>query len=279
MIGYRTEAAQRASFHAAGAGGVALIHPHAAAAGVDKMESAGTIQTEIERRVERLAWPKLEAALDERGFALIPALLRSGECAAVAAMYGHRDLFRSRVEMARFRFGLGEYKYFAAPLPPLVAALRASLYLRLAPIATRWSESLRIGAEYPATLDRFLHACRAAGQTRPTPLVLRYAAGGYNCMHQDLYGEVFFPLQATVMLSRPEIDFAGGEFLLAEQRPRAQSRVEAIRLERGMAIVFATRWRPARGVRNVYRAAVRHGVSTVARGGRTTLGVIFHDAR
>jgi hypothetical protein len=243
------------------------------------MESAETIQTQIERRVARLDWRALEGALDDRGFALIPALLRADECAAVVAMYGRRELFRSRVEMARFRFGLGEYKYFAAPLPPLIGALRTSLYRRLAPIAARWSESLRMGLGYPAALDQFLCACRAAGQTKPTPLVLRYAAGGYNCMHQDLYGEVFFPLQATVMLSRPESDFTGGEFLLAEQRPRAQSRVEAIRLERGMAIVFATRWRPVRGARSVYRAAIRHGVSTVTRGDRTTLGVIFHDAR
>lgn len=243
------------------------------------MESVETIQTEIERRVARLDWRALEGALDDRGFALLPALLRAGECAAVAAMYDRRELFRSRVEMARFRFGLGEYKYFAAPLPPLVAALRASLYRRLAPIAARWSESLRMAAEFPPTLDQFLCACRAAGQAKPTPLVLRYAAGGYNCMHQDLYGEVFFPLQATVMLSRPESDFTGGEFLLAEQRPRAQSRVEAIRLERGMGIVFATRWRPVRGARSVYRAVIRHGVSTVTCGDRTTLGVIFHDAR
>lgn len=255
-----------------------MIRPRAAA-DVVTMECTETIQTKIERRVGRLEWPAIEAALDDRGFALIPALLRAGECAAVAAMYHRRELFRSRVEMARFGFGLGEYKYFAAPLPPLVAALRAALYRRLAPLAARWSESLRMVAEFPPTLDQFLCACRAAGQAKPTPLVLRYAAGGYNCMHQDLYGEIFFPLQATVMLSRPESDFAGGEFLLAEQRPRAQSRVEAIRLERGMAIVFATRWRPVRGARSVYRAAIRHGVSTVTRGDRTTLGVIFHDAR
>ncbi len=243
------------------------------------MESGGTNEAAIERRIARLDWPAIEAALDDRGFALVPALLRPGECAAVAATYERRELFRSRVEMARFRFGLGEYKYFAAPLPPLIAALRASLYARLAPIAARWSRALRMGVEFPPALAEFLRACHAAGQTRPTPLLLRYAAGGYNCMHQDLYGEVFFPLQATVMLTRPETAFAGGEFLLAEQRPRAQSRVEAITLARGMAVIFATRWRPVQGVRGSSRVAVRHGVSTVARGRRTTLGIIFHDAR
>lgn len=243
------------------------------------MEPKAAIEAEIEGRVARLDWPAIAAALDDRGFALVPALMRPGECAAVARMYERRELFRSRVEMARFRFGLGEYKYFAAPLPPIVASLRASLYGRLAPIATRWSRALRLGADYPPTLDEFLRACHSGGQSRPTPLLLRYAAGGFNCMHQDLYGELFFPLQATVMLSRPEIDFAGGEFLLAENRPRAQARVEAIALARGMAVIFATRWRPIQGARGAYRAAVRHGVSTIARGRRMTLGIIFHDAR
>jgi len=180
--------------------------------------------------------------------------------------------------MARHRFGVGEYKYFAAPLPKPVAELRAALYARLAPLANRWTEALGLAERYPADLDRWLARCAAHGQRRPTPLLLRYTAGGYNCLHQDLYGALAFPLQVTIVLGRPGVDWDGGEFLLVEQRPRMQSRGEAIVLARGEAIVFPNRWRPVAGTRGSYRVTVRHGVSTIRRGERLTLGVIFHDA-
>jgi uncharacterized protein len=181
--------------------------------------------------------------------------------------------------MQRLRFGVGEYKYFARPLPPLVAALRAAVYSRLAPIANRWSSAMGGGEPYPAELARFLEICRSVGQTKPTPLLLRYEAGGYNCLHQDLYGEAAFPIQLTCLLSRRGTDFSGGEFLLIENRPRAQSRGEAITLEQGEAILFATNERPVAGSRGYYRVMMRHGVSRVRRGRRLTLGVIFHDAK
>jgi hypothetical protein len=181
--------------------------------------------------------------------------------------------------MARFRFGLGEYKYFAMPLPPIVAELRASLYPRVAPVANEWMKALRMRLSFPEILDDFLERCHRSGQTRPTPLLLRYEAGGYNCMHQDLYGEIAFPLQFTFVLSRHGADYAGGEFLLLEQRPRAQSRCDAIVLEQGAAIVFATRYRPVMGSRGFYRVNMRHGISGVQSGHRFALGIIFHDAK
>jgi hypothetical protein len=230
-------------------------------------------------RVAALDWPALTAALDEHGYALTPALLTPAECAELDGLYDIRERFRSRVDMARFRYGLGEYKYFGNPLPGLVTELRAAIYLRLAPLANRWMSALKLEALFPAALDDFIARCHAQGQTRPTPLLLRYTSGGYNCMHQDLYGEIFFPLQLTCLLSRREVDFTGGEFMLAEQRPRAQSRCEALTLEQGQAILFATRWRPVKGVRGFYRVNVRHGVSTIRTGHRTTLGIIFHDAK
>jgi len=229
--------------------------------------------------LQKLDWAQIRAQLDERGYAKLPPILTSEECADLIALYERRECFRSRVDMARLRFGVGEYKYFAAPLPPPVALLRAALYPATAAIANDWMAELRITDRFPAALDAFLEHCHRQGQTKPTPLMLRYSAGGYNCLHQDLYGEIVFPLQFTFMLSRAEADYRGGEFLLMEQRPRAQSRGHAIRLAQGSAILFATRYRPMPGARGYYRVNVRHGVATIDAGERITLGIIFHDAK
>jgi uncharacterized protein len=233
----------------------------------------------IEARVAALPWADLERSLWERGYAWHPGFLGETECAGVAARYADDSAFRSRVEMSRHRFGEGEYKYFAAPLPPLVAELRRALYPPLALVANRWAEALGVGQRFPASLEELLRRCAEAGQTRPTPLVLRYREGGYNCLHQDVYGEVTFPLQALVPLSRPGVDFTGGEFLLVEQRPRAQSAGEVLTPGQGDLVLFTTRTRPARGARGFHRVNVRHGLSRVRSGERYALGVIFHDAR
>jgi hypothetical protein len=203
--------------------------------------------------------------------------LRAPECAELIALYGDRERFRSPVVMERHQYGVGEYKYFARPMPPPVEELRAAMYRELAPTANRWAERLRTRDSYPTSLTEFLKVCAAHGQTRPTPLILRYEAGGYNCLHQDLYGEVAFPLQFTCALSRRGRDFEGGELLLVEQRPRAQSRGEAIALDAGEGIVFANRYRPASGARGFHRVNLRHGVSTIKSGVRYAMGVIFHD--
>jgi hypothetical protein len=226
-------------------------------------------------------WAAVDASLDAQGFASLPAVLDRGECEALAALYPHDERFRSRIDMARFRFGLGEYKYFNNPLPPVVQTLRETLYARLVSSANRWRVRLTPDTTelFPETLSGFISRCHSAGQTRPTPLLLSYATGGYNCLHQDIYGDVAFPLQVVVALSQVDVDYTGGEFLLVEQRPRAQSRGHAIRIEQGSAVVFATRERPVAGARGDYRAAMRHGVSTVTGGSRMTLGVIFHDAK
>jgi hypothetical protein len=234
--------------------------------------------SDLAARVAGLPWEAIGAELDARGFATTGPLLDAAECATLAAGYGEDRRFRSRVDMARYRFGLGEYKYFAAPLPEPVATLRERLYPRLAPIANRWMERLGTRERYPNALDGLARLCARHGQTKPTPLLLHYTAGGYNCLHQDLYGAVAFPLQATVLLSDPAADFTGGEFLLVEQRPRAQSAGHVVPLRQGEAVLFATRHRPARGTRGWYRAQLRHGVSEVRSGERYTLGVIFHDA-
>jgi hypothetical protein len=205
-------------------------------------------------------------------------VLTPDECEALVALYAVQDRFRSRVDMARYRFGVGEYKYFAAPLPPVVEALRVEAYPPLAAIANQWQAALGDPDLFPADLAALRRRCRKHGQTKPTPLLLRYEAGGYNCLHQDLYGDVVFPLQLTCFLSRRGVDYEGGDFLLVEQRPRAQSRGEAIATEQGEIVVFTTRHRPVEGARGVYRAAMRHGVSRLTRGLRYTLGVIFHDA-
>jgi hypothetical protein len=236
-------------------------------------------------RLASLDWAGLEASLEAQGFAALPTVLDPDECASLARLYPQDARFRSRIDMSRFRFGVGEYKYFASPLPPSVQSLREDLYARLAPIANRWSQRLRksevrsLKYEYPSTLDPFLARCHERGQNRPTPLLLSYGAGGYNCLHQDIYGDVAFPLQAVFALTRADADYQGGEFLLVEQRPRAQSRGHALRIEQGAGIIFATRERPVAGGRGDYRVMMRHGVSTVTSGARMTLGVIFHDAR
>jgi uncharacterized protein len=224
------------------------------------------------------AWPALLAALDERGHAVLPGVLGSAECRALAALYDDREAFRSRVVMARHNFGQGEYKYLRYPLPPPVAELRAALYLRLAPLANRWHERLRQQPRFPPDLDAYLAECHAAGQVRPTPLILKYEVGDYNCLHQDLYGEFVFPMQATILLSAPGEDFAGGEFMLVEGRPRMQSRGTVVPLGQGDAVVFAVNHRPVTGARGDYRVTLRHGVSPLRAGRRFTLGVIFHDA-
>ena len=217
-------------------------------------------------------------ALDRDGYAVLPGLLRPEECRALIALYDDRDAFRSRVVMARHGFGEGEYKYLAYPLPQVVETLRRGLYPRLASVANRWAEQLRLEAKFPPALEAYLARCHAAGQRRPTPLILKYGPGDYNCLHQDLYGELVFPLQATVLLSRPGEDFAGGEFLLVEQRPRRQSKGEVVPLAQGDAVIFPVNHRPVAGARGFYRVTMRHGVSRLRSGARFTLGIIFHDA-
>jgi hypothetical protein len=224
------------------------------------------------------AWPDLLAALDERGYAVLPSLLDPAACGELAALYECEEAFRSRVVMARHNFGRGEYKYLRYELPPVVAALREALYSPLAPLANCWQDRLRLPPRFPATLAEYLARCHAAGQQRPTPLILKYEEGDYNCLHQDLYGELVFPVQATILLSRPGRDFTGGEFLLVEQRPRMQSRGDVVPLSEGDAVIFAVNHRPVAGARGVYRARMRHGVSRLRSGRRFTLGIIFHDA-
>ncbi len=230
-------------------------------------------------RLARLDWSALEAALDERGFARTPALLTGEECAEIARLYPDDRRFRKRIDMERHVFGRGDYAYFSRPLPPLVQALRTHLYRRLAPLASRWAASLGRAARYPASLAAFLERCHAAGQTRPTPLVLHYEKDGYNRLHQDLYGELAFPLQVTAFLSRRDVDYTGGELLLVEQRPRSQARAEVIAGEQGELVFFPSSERPTPGKRGPVKINVRHGVSTVTSGTRYALGIIFHDAR
>ena len=229
-------------------------------------------------RVAALDWARIERDLDAQGYATTGPLIRAAECTELIALYSDRDRFRSRIVMERHRYGVGEYKYFSRPMPPLVEELRVAMYPRLAPTANRWAERMRSRDSFPASLAEFLKVCAAHGQTRPTPLILRYEQGGYNCLHQDLYGEVAFPLQFTCALSRRGRDFEGGELLLVEQRPRAQSRGEAIALDAGEAIIFANRYRPAAGTRGFHRVNMRHGVSTIRSGIRYAMGIIFHDA-
>lgn len=227
---------------------------------------------------ELIDWPRIEADLDAQGWAVIPALLSAEQCAAMAALYSADDRFRSRVVMARHNYGRGEYRYFSYPLPELMAGLRTELYARLAPVANRWHRTLGIDIAFPDRHSDFIARCHAAGQQRPTPLLLRYEPGDYNCLHQDLYGAHVFPLQTAILLSEPGRDFEGGEFVLTEQRPRMQSRATVVPLHRGDAVVFAVNRRPAMGTRGPCRIAMRHGVSTIRSGRRHTLGIIFHDA-
>jgi hypothetical protein len=229
-------------------------------------------------RLDAADWPAIEATLDVDGAAVIPALLSPGDAALLAALYDEPRHFRSRVVMARHGFGRGEYQYFAYPLPPLLQQLREAAYERLAPIANRWSAALGDDISYPPKHAAFIERCHAAGQQRPTPLLLRYGAGDYNCLHQDLYGEHVFPLQVVLLLSQPGRDFDGGEFVMTEQRPRMQSRPMVLPLQQGDAAVIAVQHRPVQGTRGVYRVNLRHGVSRVRSGRRFTAGLVFHDA-
>jgi hypothetical protein len=226
----------------------------------------------------RIDWKKVETDLDETGSSVVPGLLDTRACAALRRSYDDDALFRSRVVMSRYGFGRGEYKYFSYPLPRAVEDLRASLYPHLAPIANRWETMLGREPRFPKTHAAYLRTCHAAGQVRPTPLLLRYGEGDYNCLHQDLYGEEVFPLQVAILLSEPGRDFTGGEFVMTEQRPRMQSRVEVAPLTPGAGVIFAVNERPIQGSRGVYRVKMRHGVSRLRSGSRHTLGIIFHDA-
>jgi hypothetical protein len=237
------------------------------------------IQDGAAARLRSQDWAKITTDLDTQGFALLPAALSPAECAEIAALYGELDHFRSRVEMAKHGFGQGEYQYFSYPLPGLVADLRTAIYPQLSPVANRWNEAMGIDSRYPPTHAAYLSRCHRAGQSRPTPLILKYQAGDYNRLHQDLYGEHVFPFQATLLLSKPNRDFTGGEFVLVEQRPRMQSRAEVVPLEQGDGVIFAVNHRPVAGTRGTYRVNLRHGVSRLRTGHRLTLGIIFHDAQ
>ncbi len=233
---------------------------------------------QIADAIENLDWLRIATHLDEAGCAIVPGLLDAGACAALRGCYDDDSRFRSKVVMARHGFGRGEYKYFSYPLPPAVEAPRTTLYPHLASIANRWETMLGRERRFPESHADFLKTCHAAGQTRPTPLLLRYGPGDYNCLHQDLYGEQVFPLQVAILLSAPGDDFTGGEFVMTEQRPRLQSRAEVAPLSLGAAVIFAVNERPVQGSRGVYRVKMRHGVSRLRSGSRHTLGVIFHDA-
>jgi uncharacterized protein len=233
----------------------------------------------IIERVDALNWEDIEGELDAFGSSVIADLLTGQECDALASLYPREDIYRTRIVMSRHGFGKGEYKYFDYPLPDILAGLRTGLYPHLVPLANRWNEAMRIDVRYPERHADFIETCHAAGQTRATPLILQYAAGDYNCLHQDLYGEHVFPLQVAVLLSEPGEDFTGGEFVMTEQRPRMQSRAEVVPLRKGDAVVFTVNSRPVSGSRGAYRVNLRHGVSRLRSGQRHTVGVIFHDAR
>jgi uncharacterized protein len=233
----------------------------------------------VSERVEKLDWERVWQELDAQGGVMIGRLLSPDESQSLAALYPKDDIFRSRVVMARHGFGRGEYKYFRYPLPDLIAGLRTAIYPHLVPIANRWNEAMGIDVRYPEEHADFIERCRQAGQDKPTPLLLQYGADDYNCLHQDLYGEHVFPLQLTILLSRPDKDFTGGEFVMTEQRPRMQSRPLVVPLRQGDGVVFAVHNRPVQGTRGTYRVNLRHGVSRVRSGHRHTVGIIFHDAQ
>jgi hypothetical protein len=234
----------------------------------------------VVQRIDGLDWAAAEQSLAERGYAITAPILSQGECASLSALYNDASRFRSHIVMKRYRFGVGDYKYFANPLPELVAELRRSVYPYLAEVANHWAEALgEKTLRYPRDHAAFLKICHRVGQTKPTPLILHYEAGGYNCLHQDLYGEVNFPLQMVFLLGQQGRDWEGGEFILVEQQPRAQSKPQVVLADQGQAIIFTTRYRPVKGSRGYYRVNLRHGVSRVHRGTRYTLGIIFHDAK
>ncbi len=239
----------------------------------------GSLESPIVARVDAYDWPSLAGELDGFGCAVLPKLLAPDECNAISGLYPEERHFRSHVIMARHGFGRGEYRYFNYPLPGLLGGLRTALYPRLADIANRWNERMGLEERYPDEHAAFLRQCHEAGQRRPTPLLLQYVPGDFNCLHQDLYGELAFPIQVAILLSEPGRDFTGGEFVLAEQRPRMQSRVEVVPLRQGDAVAFAVHNRPVRGTKGNYRVNLRHGVSRVRSGMRHTVGIIFHDAR
>lgn len=245
---------------------------------VDAGASTPADASDLARRIDGVDWSRVRRDLDARGCAVMPQLLTPAQCEATVALYEQTPLFRSKVVMARHGYGRGEYQYFAYPLPGIVSTLRTQVYPQLAPIANRWNQSMQIDVQFPPQHAAFVERCHAAGQRRPTPLLLRYAAEDYNCLHQDLYGEHVFPLQLAVLLSEPGRDFTGGEFVLTEQRPRMQSRAEVVPLKQGDGLVFAVHHRPVQGSRGIYRVNLRHGVSRLHTGHRHTLGVIFHDA-
>lgn len=230
-------------------------------------------------RIDQLNWPEIQQQLDENGFSKLPPLLNQAECQNIIDTYELPDYFRNTINMARYRFGIGEYKYYDAPLPPLLQTLREGLYPELAKTANRWLEQLGHASAFPAMLAEFLEQCHSEEQTRSTPLILKYEAGGYNCLHQDLYGKIFFPFQVVFALNQKEADYTGGEFLLVEQRPRAQSRGHVIALEQGEGLIFPTQHRPVPGTRGYYKTTLKHGVSTITSGTRYSLGIIFHDAK
>jgi hypothetical protein len=244
---------------------------------VTKVTAAG-VKSPAER-VASCDWDAIGRDLNAFGCAVLPKLLDAHECQNLASLYPQEQHFRSHIHMARHGFGKGEYRYFKYPLPAIVGALRGALYAHIVPFANAWNERMNIAARYPNAHADYLATCHAAGQLRPTPLLLQYGPGDFNCLHQDLYGDLAFPLQATVLLSAPERDFTGGEFVLTERRPRMQSRVEVVALEQGDAVVFAVHNRPVQGTKGAYRVDLRHGVSRLRSGRRHTLGIIFHDAK
>jgi uncharacterized protein len=246
------------------------------------MSTPAKVSIEVENGAERLNaldWRRISQELDNQGSVVLERLASADECRALAAMYFEDQYFRSRVVMGRHGFGRGEYKYFSYPLPDVIAELRAGLYPRLAPVANRWNAAMGIEIRYPEKHAEFIRRCHDAGQVRPTPLLLQYGEGDYNCLHQDLYGEHIFPIQVAILLSEPSRDFTGGEFVLTEQRPRMQSRPEVVPLRQGDAVAFAVHHRPVKGTRGFYRVNLRHGVSRLRSGRRHTLGIIFHDAK
>jgi uncharacterized protein len=246
------------------------------------MSTPAKVSIEVENGAERLnalEWRSISQELDNKGSVVLEGLASADECRALAAMYLKDEFFRSRVVMGRHGFGRGEYKYFNYPLPDVVAELRTGLYPRLAPVANGWNAAMGIEIRYPEKHTEFIRRCHDAGQVRPTPLLLQYGEGDYNCLHQDLYGEHVFPIQVAILLSEPSRDFTGGEFVLTEQRPRMQSRAEVVPLRQGDAVAFAVHHRPVKGTRGFYRVNLRHGVSRLRSGCRHTLGIIFHDAK